>query len=338
MEQGEMCSGVDNNTIDPRIAIVVPVFNVERYLRRCIDSILAQTYPNFELILVDDGSSDTSGVICDEYDDKEKRVTVFHKENGGQSSARNCALKYICGELEVDYLTFIDSDDWVAVDYLETLINLLAKTNADISCCDFVRIRSSEEVNVSKENENCFIACGDPETIWIDYLGTTGYFVGKLFPRSFFLDFLFAENRIFEDVGSLHLILFKAKRIAYSPTVKYYYYYNQDSTTGKNWSPKKLDALWAHEQQLAFLKKHNHLRAYDVVMRQYVSTVAQAIEKLSSFPDFKRIRRKLRFKLKHTVLFRNKYLDNNRYSKDYYTKNAFPSFFYIKKRLTKHFH
>ncbi len=99
---------------NPKISVIVPVYNVEQYLPRCIDSILAQTFTDFELLLIDDGSRDNSGKICDEYAEKDSRIRVFHKENGGVSSARNVGLDNTCGE----YVSFIDSDDWIGPSFL----------------------------------------------------------------------------------------------------------------------------------------------------------------------------------------------------------------------------
>lgn len=115
------------------ISVIVPIYRAERYLPACVDSILAQTYANFELILVDDGSPDKSGEMCDAYAEKDGRVRVIHKENGGVSSARNCAIEQSRGE----YITFIDADDFVTVDYLEKLYRALTEKNADISVCNY---------------------------------------------------------------------------------------------------------------------------------------------------------------------------------------------------------
>ena len=115
------------------VSIIVPVYKVEKYLKNCIESILAQTYKDFELILVDDGSPDSSGAICDEYAKKDSRIKVFHKENGGASSARNTGLKFAQGE----FINFVDSDDTIPVDSLENLVNLQKENNADLVCCTY---------------------------------------------------------------------------------------------------------------------------------------------------------------------------------------------------------
>lgn len=123
----------------PCISVIVPVYNAEKWLRRCVDSILAQTFTDFELLLIDDGSTDSSGAICDEYSARDTRVHVFHKSNGGVSSARNIGLENSRGE----YISFVDSDDWIEPEYLECLFNNIG--GADISICDFV-IKGSDEI------------------------------------------------------------------------------------------------------------------------------------------------------------------------------------------------
>ncbi len=115
------------------VSVIVPVYKVEKYLEKCIESILAQTYKDFELILVDDGSPDNSGAICDEYAKKDSRIKVIHKENGGASSARNTGIEVAQGE----FINFIDSDDIIPVDSLAKLINLQKKNNADLVCCGY---------------------------------------------------------------------------------------------------------------------------------------------------------------------------------------------------------
>jgi len=121
----------------PKISVIVPVFNVEKYLRECVDSVLAQTFKDFELILVDDGSPDNSGKICDEYATKDSRVRVFHKANGGVSSARNLGLENVRGE----WITFVDPDDWIDAKMYETLYAVAVRGNADFVWCDFVAER-----------------------------------------------------------------------------------------------------------------------------------------------------------------------------------------------------
>lgn len=129
-----------------KISIIVPVYKAEKFIRRCIDSILSQSYPNWELLLVDDGSPDNSGAICDEYELKDERIRVFHKQNGGVSSARNFALDRISGE----YITFVDSDDWITRDCLHTCIETVENLNLDLLQFGFNKINANSEIIFSQ--------------------------------------------------------------------------------------------------------------------------------------------------------------------------------------------
>ena len=144
----------------PKISVIVPVYNVEKYLRKCIESILNQTFREFELILVDDGSTDSSGKICDEYALKDSRIKVIHKENGGASSARNAGLDVAKGE----YIGFVDSDDWIEMDMYGELYRLIKENNTDISVCGINNIKDIKYKNenlkekiqiIKKEGEEC---------------------------------------------------------------------------------------------------------------------------------------------------------------------------------------
>ena len=118
---------------NPLISVVIPIYKVEKYLCECVDSVINQTYTNLEIILVDDGSPDNCPAICDDYASKDSRIKVIHKENGGQSSARNAGIKIAKGE----YISFIDSDDYVSPVYIEQLYSTLKRSGAGLSCCTY---------------------------------------------------------------------------------------------------------------------------------------------------------------------------------------------------------
>ena len=124
------------------ISIIVPIYNVEKYLKQCIESIISQTYRNIEIILVDDGSPDNCGKICDEYSQKDKRIIVLHKENGGLSDARNKGIDIAKG----DYLTFVDSDDFVNIDYIEKLYNSIKFNNTKLAQCGISKVDENNEI------------------------------------------------------------------------------------------------------------------------------------------------------------------------------------------------
>ena len=135
------------------ISIIVPIYNVEKYLNKCIESIVNQTYENIEIILIDDGSNDNSGIICDEYAKKDNRIIVVHKENGGVSSARNKGLKIAKGE----WISFVDADDWIEQIFCQTLLNKVTQEQADIALCGYNRITDNRKKKINANNQEVFL-------------------------------------------------------------------------------------------------------------------------------------------------------------------------------------
>ena len=135
------------------IRIIVPIYNVEKYLNKCIESIVNQTYENIEIILIDDGSNDNSGIICDEYAKKDNRIIVVHKENGGVSSARNKGLKIAKGE----WISFVDADDWIEQTFCQTLLNKVTQEQADIALCGYNRITDNQIEKINANNQEVFL-------------------------------------------------------------------------------------------------------------------------------------------------------------------------------------
>ena len=133
-----------------KISIIVPVYKVEKYLDKCVNSIVGQTYKNLEIILVDDGSPDNCPAMCDEWAQKDSRIKVIHKKNGGLSSARNAGLDACTG----DYIGFVDSDDWIEPDMYEYLLNIGMKNNADVSRCEFVIEAENSDITVDSQNDS----------------------------------------------------------------------------------------------------------------------------------------------------------------------------------------
>ena len=215
----------------PLISVIVPVYNVEKYLRRCVDSILAQTYPNIEIILVNDGSPDNSQVICEEYENSAPRVRVLKKLNGGQSSARNLGLTSAQGE----YVGFIDSDDWISPDMYMTLFNLINDNDAAASQINLM-MADNEQVKPSDEVENIEIISGR-ENILRYYLdsGTRksgSYSVCRcLFPTSIAKKYKFREGKVNEDIDYKYRVLRDCKRFVASNKICYYYFQSGDSTS-----------------------------------------------------------------------------------------------------------
>ncbi|MBR5438689.1 MAG: glycosyltransferase family 2 protein [Clostridia bacterium] len=211
------------------ISVIVPVYNVQKYLPRCIESVLNQTYKNFELILVDDGSPDNCGAICDEYAKKDDRIKVIHKQNGGVSSARNAGIKIAQGE----FINFIDSDDWIPNDSLENMINLQKENNVDLVCCTYERhLPNNKIVSVKFCDKFLNIEKVDHEEINILL---SDLFRGpwtKLYKSSIIKvnNILFEENvKIGEDTIFVYSYLNKSKSIRCSNLIAYKYMINETS-------------------------------------------------------------------------------------------------------------
>ena len=232
----------------PEISVIVPVYNVEKYLSQCLDSILAQTFCDIEIICVNDGAKDNSRKILEEYKKKDKRIIVIDKQNGGLSSARNTGLKYAKG----NFISFIDSDDWISSDMLEKLYNNITGLNTDISMCG---------VNVFDENTKKIKEDGyfnfSVFPLWFDYnvfsyIDTKPFTMevpvmawNKLYRHSFLeaCNAQFPERKIFEDGAFFFSVYFKTKRVSLIREPLYYYRINRKSSILNNNDEKFLDII-----------------------------------------------------------------------------------------------
>lgn len=236
-----------NNKVD--ISIIVPIYNVEPYLRRCVDSLLNQTYTDFELILVDDGSPDNCGMICDEYAAMDTRVRVIHKPNGGLSDARNAGLKLAQGA----YVAFVDSDDWVAPNYLGQLLHTLTQTDADICECSVLRTEGSDVLpTVENRAPEVFDTVGALEQLIYDD-AFHQHVWNKLYRRNVIADILFPKGKTNEDEFWTYQVFGNAKKVVKIPDVLYFYFQRPGSIMGETYSLKRLDALDAKQQRQQYI-------------------------------------------------------------------------------------
>ena len=242
------------------ISVIVPVYKVEEYIYRCVDSILAQSFKDFELILVDDGSPDNCGKICDEYAQKDKRITVIHKENGGLSDARNTGIDWALKNSNSNWITFIDSDDWVHTDYLKNLYNAVKENNVDISVCGYVNTTCEDDLHTKNSEINTLLST--PEDFFINNNINAVVAWGKLYKKSLWNDIRYPYGKIHEDEFTTHKLLFKCPQIAFVDAVLYYYYTNSNGIMGKKWTPKRLEALDAIESRMLFFKDNGFEKAY----------------------------------------------------------------------------
>lgn len=212
---------------EPVISIIIPVYNVEPYLRRCLDSVIGQTYRNLEIIIVDDGSTDNCGAVCDEYKSKDERIRVIHKENGGLSSARNTGLDVATG----GYVGFVDSDDWVEPDMMAYLLSGIHAHHAKISVCGrFIEYKKySKQITWDKVTIlDRDAALG--QLFQNDKLQNNVW--DKLFAREIFDDIRFPVGRTYEDIAVMHKLFMRADCVVCLPQAKYHYLQRGDSIIG----------------------------------------------------------------------------------------------------------
>lgn len=204
---------------NPLISVIVPVYNVEKYLDRCVKSVVEQTYTNLEIILVDDGSPDNCPEMCDEWAKKDRRIKVVHQKNMGLIRARDSGLKAVTGE----YVSFVDSDDWISADCIEYLYNLIVKSGADVSAAD-VYSTDSENVNVPAKNEN--IIEYDFQGVIKNISNKLCYLVCKLYKSELFKSVSELPDDIFfgEDTLRNYFIYKQCKSVCVSNLVKYFYF------------------------------------------------------------------------------------------------------------------
>jgi len=237
------------------ISVVVPVYNVSAYLPSCIDSIIKQTYKNLEIILVDDGSTDISPQICDDYLNKDKRIKVIHQKNGGLSDARNSGINIATG----DYITFIDSDDVVALDMIDYLYKLLIDNNADLSLCQMRKIdENGKFIDNPLPVASCVVG-NSPEECLKHYLKDLRFDTvacAKLYKTNMFSKIRFPKGKFHEDVYTTYKIVAKCCKIAIGEERKYLYRMRLDSIMHQSFKPAHMDAIYGKQELNTYIEKH----------------------------------------------------------------------------------
>jgi len=237
----------------PRLSIIVPVYKVERYLRRCVDSLLSQTFEDFELILVDDGSPDSCPAICDDYAALDPRVRVVHKVNGGLSDARNAGIEVAQGE----WLGFIDSDDWADPRMFQVLIEGALANDVDMAICGMSNVYGEGGRIVPQCEERREFVCDNVEAF--GHLMVGRYIAGtvctKLIKRSAIGDTRFLVGRFYEDAFFLNLLMPDLGRVWVTTEPLYYYLHRPASITSRSFSHKHMDMVDAYEQTMAIVKE-----------------------------------------------------------------------------------
>jgi len=249
---------------DSLVSVIIPVYNVEQYLKRCVKSVIEQTYPNIEIILINDGSTDSSGEICHELEKTDERILLIEKENGGLSSARNAGLEMATGE----YVTFIDSDDYVSVEYVEILLKLCKKFDAEISLCDLAKGKAHNHQFTTEQRQVRFY--NGIECLRSMYLISAFESAScKLFKKQLFEGIEFPVGRIMEDAATTYKLIYRAKKIACIPNQLYYYFQSTGSIIRGKFTLYNLSGLKSYEERFTFFLEIGEKALYERAQQQY---------------------------------------------------------------------
>ena len=239
------------------ISVIVPVYNTEKYLDKCICSIVNQTYKDLEILLVDDGSKDNSLEILNRWAEKDSRIKVFHKENGGQGSARNVGLDVARG----DYIGFIDSDDLILDDMYETLLSLLAQYDADVSTLKTFHFNDEDELKDCGENtesqSGVFTGFEALKERFSTGLIITDSPCNKLYKKEVLKDLRFLENRLMEDTAFIYKILDKANKIAFTDKCGYLVRCENTSVSRRKYNVRRCDTILTYREIVDFIERQD---------------------------------------------------------------------------------
>lgn len=291
------------------ISVVIPIYNVEKYVEKCVNSVISQTYKNMEIILVDDGSKDKSGEICDSFEKKDKRIKVIHKKNGGLSDARNAGIEIAKGK----YISFIDSDDYVSELFIERLYNLCTQNNADIAECAFIKFEDKSQIK--KIEDSTVISVKNNEDVLYDLYRKESYVVtvvvwNKLYKMDLFNDIRFPKGKINEDEFTTYKLFWKCKKIAITSERLYYYRKNNNSIMGKKFNVNRYDCLEAEEERADFLYENKLMNLYSLCVARYLKRIQEYYYKTIMFIDNskeyqKMLLQKYRKQYKNTLQYQN---------------------------------
>lgn len=267
------------------ISVIVPVYNVEKYIDKCLYSICNQTYSNLEIILVNDGSTDSSLEKCNQFANKDKRIKVVTQNNKGLSAARNTGIAQSKGE----YLVFIDSDDYISNNMIEKLYSNLIKNKSDLCICDFEMVYGEEMINLNEDKID-----NDSESIVYDKYEALLQLYGKksdrfnvawnkIYKRHIFDTLVFPEGKVHEDMYVMHRVFDKCDRISFINESLYYYVQRNDSITGQKFNLKALDILGAFEDRIKYFEELGEVRLKMITYIKYINQILMLHAKLIKF-------------------------------------------------------
>ena len=264
-----------------KVSVIVPVYNAELFLRRCIDSILNQSFTDFDLILINDGSKDQSPAICDEYEARDERVHVIHQKNRGPSNARNCGIDWAFSQSSSAYLAFVDSDDYVHPQFLEYMYQAVENNSAEISMCRHKYIAEKEKLENVKLHNMCRANEISAEDLMVSQSNSFNYVWGKFYAKSCFHTLRYPEDISFgEDNLITFRTMFECNKIVYVDNILYYYFYTSNGITKSPWTTKSLDVFKGIQVQLEYYAEHGYRKAYAKEMELYIQQYAYQIHRI----------------------------------------------------------
>ncbi|MGN0978383.1 MAG: glycosyltransferase family 2 protein [Faecousia sp.] len=280
-----------------QISVIVPVYRVEAYLDRCVNSILRQTFGDFELILVDDGSPDNCGQMCDAYAALDPRVHVIHQENAGLSAARNAALDWVFASSLSRWVTFIDSDDWVHPEMLQRLLEAAESQGVSIAVCGY---GETEGEDPTVEPDALTPERWTAKVFYLERFVNATIACAKLYDRSCFASVRYPVGKLHEDEFVTYRLLFAGEALAYIPAPLYAYYKNPEGITKNAWSPGRLDAWEAYEQQITFFQELGDEELVSFRLREYLENAMRNLQSAQESPNADQLTKEIR-KIRATI-------------------------------------
>ncbi len=268
---------------NPLISVVIPVYNVKKYLNKCVDSVISQTYSNIEIILVDDGSNDGCAEICDNYKMLDNRIIVIHKENGGLSDARNVGIDICKGK----YITFIDSDDYVECNYIEYLYIIISENNADLSICEYKYISENNKVLNKFNNDECIKILKKKEALMelCNEVFFSNSAWAKLYLTEHFKDIRYPVGRLFEDIPTTYKLFAKCNTIVFGGKPLYNYLYRNNAISKKEFTINRLDSIEFVEEMTTYISQE-YPEYKDICKKRNFIEYVYVYKSLCSSPNY----------------------------------------------------
>ncbi len=272
-----------------KVSIIIPIYNTEQYLKDCLESVINQTLHDLEIICINDGSTDNSRKILEEYAEKDSRIKIIDKENSGQSSARNIGVKMATG----DFIGFIDSDDWIDLNFFEKLYDAAINYNADIACANLVRVYKNKQKYYLKNKR---YKCSEKPRLKYEYakLPDNCYVMNRLYNRTKLQksNVVFEEGVIFEDIEYSHKIIYYMDKLVTVPDTKYYYRYNPYSSVNIKSDKYNNEYKNAMNKTIKFIQENNiiwsRLKKFHYFKKESYNFLGLPIFKIEYLGDYKK--------------------------------------------------